>query len=123
MDIIISNSSNEPIYAQICMQIKTQILDGSLREGDPLPSMRSLALQLHISLITTKRAYEELERDGFIESYTGKGSFVRGQNAELLREEHLRQTEELIAKACEKAKLAGLTAAELKELVEMIFEE
>ena len=123
MDIIISNSSNEPIYAQICTQIKAQILDGSLRTGEPLPSMRKLASQLHISLITTKRAYEELERDGFIESYTGKGSFVKGQNAELLREKYLRQTEELLAKACEKANRAGLTAAELKELIGMIFEK
>ncbi len=123
MDLIISNSSNEPIYAQICSQIKAQILDGRLKEGDPLPSMRGLALQLHISLITTKRAYEELEREGFIESFTGKGSFVKAQNAELVREENLRQTEEYLAKACEKAALAGLTIRELKEMLELIMEQ
>ena len=82
MDIIISNVSGEPIYTQIVRQIKTMILEGTLKEGDALPSMRNLAMQLRISVITTKRAYEELERDGFIESYTGKGSFVRAQNKE-----------------------------------------
>ena len=96
MDIIISNSSGEPIYQQISSQIKTLILNGALKAGDALPSMRTLAQQLRISVITTKRAYEDLERDGFIESYTGKGSFVKGQNTELLREEYLRQTEALL---------------------------
>lgn len=91
MDIIISNSSGEPIYQQISQQIKAQIMSGELKEGDLLPdllpSMRNLAVELRISVITTKRAYEDLEREGFIESYTGKGSFVKAQNAELLREE------------------------------------
>ena len=83
MDIILSNSSNDPIYLQIVNQIKAMILSGELAEGEALPSMRNLAMQMRISVITTKRAYEELEREGFIESYTGKGSFVKGQNAEL----------------------------------------
>lgn len=121
MNIIISNSSGEPIYEQISAQIKTQILNGTLKEGDSLPSMRALALALHISVITTKRAYEELERDGFIESYTGKGSFVKGQNTELLREECLRQTEEFLAQACIKAKQGGVSLDELKEILEMIY--
>ena len=82
MDIIISNSSNDPIYLQIVKQIKAMIMSGELKAGDPLPSMRNMAMQMRISLITTKRAYEELERDGFIESYTGKGSFVKAQNQE-----------------------------------------
>ncbi|MCM1507119.1 MAG: GntR family transcriptional regulator [Ruminococcus flavefaciens] len=121
MNIIITNSTGEPIYEQISRQIKEQILSGTLKEGDALPSMRSLALALHISVITTKRAYEELERDGFIESYTGKGSFVRRQNTELLREEYLRQTEELLSQACDKAKQAGVSAEELKEIIDIIY--
>lgn len=121
MNIIISNSSGEPIYEQISAQIKAQILNGILKEGDALPSMRSLALALHISVITTKRAYEELERDGFIESYTGKGSFVKRQNTELLREEYLRQTEELLSQACEKAKQGGVSLDELKEILDIIY--
>ena len=96
MNIHISNASGEPIYLQIVSQIKTEILEGKLREGDALPSMRVLAAQLHISFMTTKRAYEELERDGFIESYTGKGSFVKAQNLEVYREEQLRRIEELL---------------------------
>lgn len=121
MDIILSNASGEPIYNQISSQIKAMILDGRLKEGDALPSMRNLAMQLRISVITTKRAYEELERDGFIESYTGKGSFVKAQNKEMFREEQLRQIEELLANACEKAQLCGLEAEELKEIIEIIY--
>lgn len=121
MDIIISNSSGEPIYNQIYSQIKTLILNGTLKEGDALPSMRNLAMQLRISVITTKRAYEELERDGFIESYTGKGSFVKAQNKELFYEEQLRQTEELLSQACEKAKLCGVSLDELKEILDLIY--
>lgn len=121
MNIIISNSAGEPIYEQISRQIKEQIISGNLKEGDALPSMRSLALALHISVITTKRAYEELERDGFIESYTGKGSFVKQQNKELLREEYLRQTEELLSQACDKAKQVGVSLGELKEILDIIY--
>lgn len=121
MDIIISNSSGEPIYQQISSQIKAMIMDGTLKEGDALPSMRTLAAELRISVITTKRAYEELERDGFIESYTGKGSFVKGQNTELLREENLRQTEELLSQACSKARLCGVTLEELKDILEIVY--
>lgn len=122
MDIIISNSSGAPIYEQIYSQIKASIMSGVLREGDALPSMRVLAQQLRISVITTKRAYEELERDGFIESYTGKGSFVKRQNTELLREEMLRQTEQTLGEACEKAKQCGITLDEIKEMLELIYE-
>lgn len=123
MDIIISNSSGEPIYQQISQQIKAQIMSGELKEGDLLPSMRNLAVELRISVITTKRAYEDLEREGFIESYTGKGSFVKAQNAELLREEGLRQTEELLQKACEKAVLCNVSLEELKEILELVYAE
>ena len=123
MDIIISNQSSEPIYEQIVSQIKAQIMSGTLAEGDALPSMRALAQSLRISVITTKRAYEELERDGFIESFTGKGSFVKRQNKELLREEYFRQTEQLISQACEKARAGGVELRELHELLDMLYEE
>ncbi|MBO5166591.1 MAG: GntR family transcriptional regulator [Lachnospiraceae bacterium] len=123
MDIIITNSSGEPIYLQITSQIKAMIMSGELKEGDALPSMRTLAAQLRISVITTKRAYEDLEREGFIESYTGKGSFVKGQNRELLREENLRQIEGLFVQACEKAGMSNLSLDELKEMLELIYAE
>ncbi len=122
MDIIISNSSDEPIYQQIVLQIKAMIMDGILKEGDALPSMRTLAQQLRISVITTKRAYEELERDGMIESFTGKGSFVKAQNAELLREEHLRQIETLMTTVLEKAKTAHISLDELQEMLTLLSE-
>ena len=121
MDIILSNASEEPIYRQIISQIKAQIMNGTLAAGDALPSMRVLAQQLKISVITTKRAYEELERDGFIENFAGKGCFVRSQNRDFLREESVRQTEELIARACEKARLCGLTLDEMKEILELVY--
>ena len=123
MDIIISNSTGEPIYTQITNQIKNMIMNGELKEGDALPSMRNLAAQLRISVITTKRAYEDLERDGFIESYTGKGSFVKAQNTELLREENLRQIESMLISATEKAKKSNISLEELKEMLELIYEE
>lgn len=123
MDIIISNSTGEPIYEQITSQIKAMIMSGELKEGDALPSMRNLAAQLRISVITTKRAYEDLEREGFIESYTGKGSFVKAQNTELLREENLRQIESLLMEAKEKARIAGVSMDELKEMLDIICED
>ena len=122
MDIIISNASGKPIYEQITEQIKEQIMSGELNEGDPLPSMRALAQQLRISIITTKRAYEELEREGFIESFTGKGSFVAARNRELFREENLRQIEQSLTFAVEKAKLCGVSYEELSEIIKMLFE-
>lgn len=123
MDIIISNSTGEPIYEQITSQIKAMIMSGEIKEGDALPSMRNLAAALRISVITTKRAYEDLERDGFIESYTGKGSFVKAQNKEFLKEENLRQIESLFMEAKEKARLVGISDKELKEMLEIICEE
>lgn len=121
MDIILSNSTDEPIYQQIISQIKAHIMSGELAAGDALPSMRVLAQQLRISVITTKRAYEELEREGFIENYAGKGCFVKSQNTDFLREESIRQTEELLAKACEKARLCELTLDEMKEMLELMY--
>ncbi len=121
MDIIISNASGEPIYNQIVTQVKTMILEGKLKEGDALPSMRNLAMQLRISVITTKRAYEELERDGFIESYTGKGSFVKAQNAELYREEQLKVIESLLNEASEKAHKCGVSMKEMQDILEIVY--
>ena len=123
MDIILKNSSDEPFYQQIVSQVKAQIMNGTLAAGDALPSMRTLAAQLRISVITTKRAYEDLERDGYIENYAGKGCFVKRQNTDFLREETVRQTEELLAKACEKARLCDLTLEEMKEMLELIYTE
>lgn len=123
MDIILSNTGGQPIYDQIVSQIKAQILTGRLREGDALPSLRALAKDLRISVITTKRAYEELERDGFIVSLTGKGSFVAGANAELIREEHLRRAEELLREAVEQSRLCGLGLDELTDLLTMLYKE
>ena len=123
MDIIISNSSNDPIYLQIVNQIKAMIMSGELSPGDALPSMRNLAMQMRVSLITTKRAYEELERDGFIETYTGKGSFVKAQNAEFLKEENLRQIEQLLSEAVDKAKMSGVSQEEMQDILNMLYEE
>lgn len=120
MNINISNSSGEPIYIQIANQIKTLILEGKLSEGEALPSMRILATELRISFMTTKRAYEELERDGFIESYTGRGSFVKAQNIELYREEQMKRIESLLTEASETAQKAGITVDELHEMLDLV---
>ena len=120
MTITISSSSGDPIYLQIVSQIKSQILDGTLAAGEALPSMRNLATELRISFMTTKRAYEELERDGFIESFTGKGSFVKAQNMQLYREEQLRRMEQALAEVCESARKAGVTIQELHEILDYI---
>ena len=123
MNIIISNSSGKPIYEQIVAQIKQLIMTDVLKEGDALPSMRTLAKELRISLITTKRAYEELEKEGFIETITGKGSFVAGKDKELIREERYRQIEALLEKACETARMNGMTLEELLDIMTLLYKE
>lgn len=123
MDIIISNSSGKPIYEQITGQIKNMIISGELKSGQSLPSMRLLAKELRISVITTKRAYEDLERDGFITTLVGKGSFVSETNKELVREEHLKIIEEYLEKAADSAKTSGITLKELHDILDMIFME
>ena len=123
MNIIISNSGDKPIYEQIIGQIKNMVMNGTLKEGDLLPSMRTLAKELRISVITTKRAYEELEREGFITTIVGKGSFVRAADTELLREERLRQLEELLTKAVSLAEQSGITRQELQEILELLYQE
>lgn len=121
MNIIISNSSGQPIYEQIVNQIKNLIISGELKEGDPLPSMRLLAKELRISVITTKRAYEELEREGFIVSVTGKGSFVAAKNVELIREQQLREIEDYMQRIVEKSFACGLTLDELIEMLTLFY--
>ena len=122
MDIKISNAGGVPIYEQIVSQVKAKIIAGELREGDALPSMRLLAKELRISVITTKRAYEELEREGFILSMTGKGSFVAGRDLEFVREEQLRQIEEHMAAIAELAASCKLSFDELVEMLRLMFE-
>ncbi len=123
MEIIISNSSGKPIYEQITAQIKNLIMKGSLKPGDPLPSMRLLAKELRISVITTKRAYEDLERDGFITTVVGKGSFVREANVELVKEERLRMIESHLQAAVEIARQSGIEEEELWDILKLLFEE
>lgn len=122
MDIIIRNNSESPIYDQIKEQIKAMIISGELKEGDALPSMRLLAKELRISIITTKRAYEELEREGYIESFTGKGSFVRSINRQLVKESVMCEIEELYEEILDRAKLAGISEDELAAIMEAVAE-
>lgn len=123
MDILISNSSGVPLYEQIEEQIKSQIITGELSEGDALPSMRILAKELKISIITTKRAYEDLERDGFIESVTGRGSFVKGINSNIVRENIMFAIQELLETAVDKAVMGKVTLDELQETLQLLYEE
>ena len=123
VDIIISNSSGKPIYEQIADQVKEQIMAGALAAGDALPSMRLLAKELRISVITTKRAYEELERDGFLENVPGKGCCVAPQNRELLREAQLRRVEEKLTQAIEEARRGAVSLEELKEMLTELYQE
>ena len=123
MDIIISNTSGVPIYEQIEEQIKSQIMTGALTAGEVLPSMRVLAKELKISIITTKRAYEDLERDGFIESVTGKGSFVKAVNSDIVKENMMFEIQELLDKACDKAVIGKVTRDELKEMIDLLYDE
>ena len=122
MKIIINNASGVPIYEQIVLQIKNQILAGELKEGEALPSMRLLAKEQRISVITTKRAYEELEREGFINSVVGMGSFVAPQNIELIREQHLREIEDKMREIIELARLADIDVRQLEEMLRLLME-
>ena len=123
MDIIISNASGVPIYEQIVRQIKGLILSEELREGEALPSIRLLARDLRISVITTKRAYEELERDGFLTTVPGKGCFVAPQNRETRREAVLCRVEEHLAAAVEEARAGAVNLNELKEMLTAMYED
>ncbi|MGB4505310.1 MAG: GntR family transcriptional regulator [Syntrophaceticus sp.] len=123
MKIIISGSSQKPLYEQIADQIKNQIIMGEIEPGDALPSIRSLARELQISVITTKRAYQELENDGFIETIPGKGSFVSGENKELLREKRLRMLEKKLSEVITESRYLGISMRELKEMLDILDKE
>ena len=123
MNINISNTSTIPLYEQIVTQIKSQILNGSLQAGEGLPSIRNLAKELKVSIITTKRAYEELEKDGFIQTVVGKGTFVSNQNTERLKEITLYNLENKLEEIIKQAKSAGITLEEGLEIFKSIYEE
>ncbi len=123
MNIIIANSSPDPIYEQIARQIKAQIISGELLEGQSLPSIRRLAQDLQISVITTKRAYDELEREGFINTVGGKGTFVAVQNPELLREKKMKIVEEKLAQAVNEARVMGIGTDQLVEMLQLLSRE
>ncbi len=123
MNILISNTSGEPIYAQIVSQIRQMILQGELVSGTPLPSIRLLAKELQISVITTKRAYEELEREGLINSIVGKGSFVSGADQEFIREQRLRIMENKMKEIIDESKLLGINFDEFTEMLKLLYEE
>lgn len=120
MNIVISNKEDRPIYEQIVSQFKEMIISGKLKSGEALPSIRALAKDLRISVITTKRAYEELERDGFIETVAGKGSFVAEQNTEAIKEEKLKAIEKQMLDIRREAELCGIDLKTLTEMFELI---
>ena len=122
MEIIISNSSNQPIYEQIVSQIKAGIMQGALKGGEQLPSIRALANDLHVSVITTKRAYADLEEQGFVQTVQGKGSFVTDGNAELLKEERLKVIEGHLQKALDEAAVADVPTEELHVMLDALAE-
>lgn len=122
MNIIISNRSDQPIYTQIEQQIQAAIINGQLKEGDMLPSMRTLAKDLRISIITTKRAYEELEKGGFIQTVAGKGCFVAPKNLEFVKETHLKELEDTLAKAVAVSQLCNITPQELHSMLDLLIE-
>ena len=123
MEIILSNASTKPIYEQITSQIKGMIMSGDLKPVDPMPSMRKLAKELHVSVITTQRAYDDLVKDGFIVTVPAKGTFVSAQNQDFIREENLRKIEEHLTEACELAKQNSVSLDSLKESLELLYSE
>ena len=123
MEIIISNSSDKPIYEQVSSQIKNKIMNGTLEAGEMLPSMRALARDLHISVITVQRAYEDLTRDGFIETVSGKGSFVASQNKEFIQEEQLRKAEELLQQVVDIGRSHGISYEQMANILKVLYEE
>ena len=123
MKIVIANASDAPIYEQITRQIRAQIVDGSLEEGEPLPSIRRLAKELQISVITTKRAYDDLEREGLIDSVAGKGTFVAVHNRDFLRERKLRSIEDQLESIATEARLYGISRAEIETMIDLIWKE
>ena len=123
MDIIISNSVDTPLYEQVKEQIKNKIVANELKAGELLPSIRSLAKDLRISVITTKNAYDELEKEGYVETIPGKGTYVANKNTELIKEEQLQKVEGLIDTAVSIAKISGITKKEIKEMLDILYGE
>ena len=123
MEIIISNNANKPIYEQITSQIKAMIMSGELQSGDAIPSMRALAKAVHVSVITVQKAYEDLQRDGFIETTVGRGSFVAAQNKEFYQEEQQRLAEEHLQAAAEIGRISNISLAKLTELLVLFYQE
>ena len=123
MEIIISSNANKPIYEQITSQIKAMIMDGELQAGEAIPSMRALAKSLHVSVITVQKAYEDLQRDGFITTTVGRGSFVSAQNKEFYQEEQQRRVEEHLQEAVDISRASGISLEKLIELLKLFYEE
>lgn len=123
MEIIISSNTSKPIYEQITSQMKAMIMSGELVSGDPIPSMRSLAKTIHVSVITVQKAYEDLTRDGFIETTVGRGSFVAAQNRDFMQEEQQKQAEEHLMIAADIARTNGIPLCKISELLRIFYEE
>ena len=123
MELVIRNTTNQPIYDQIYSQIKAQIIAGKLSPGEALPSIRALAKDLRISVITTKRAYDELEADGFLFTVAGKGCFVAEKNLDLIREQKLKELEDYLDAAVELAAQCGISSAQLQEMLRILLRE
>lgn len=123
MEIIISSNTSKPIYEQITSQVKAMIMSGEVQTGDPIPSMRALAKSIHVSVITVQKAYEDLQRDGFIETTVGRGSFVAARNKDFYQEEQQKQAEEHLQKAAEIARSSGITLGKMVELLTMFYQE
>ena len=123
MEIIISNNAGKPIYEQITSQIKAMIMSGELQAGDSIPSMRALAKSIHVSVITVQKAYEDLQRDGFIETTVGRGSFVSAQNKEFYQEQQQRIEEEHLQSAAEIGRMNNIPLAKLMELLSLFYQE
>ena len=123
MEIIISNNASKPIYEQITSQIKAMIMSGELQAGDAIPSMRALAKSIHVSVITVQKAYEDLHRDGFIETTVGRGSFVSAQNKDFFQEEQQRRAEEHLQEAADIARSGGIPLSKLVEILTMFYKE
>ena len=123
MEIIISSNTGKPIYEQITSQIKAMIMSGQLKTGDPIPSMRALAKSIHVSVITVQKAYEDLQRDGFIETTVGRGSFVAARNKELYQEEQQRRAEEHLQAAADIARASGIALQTLVDVLTLFYQE
>ena len=123
MEIVISSNTSKPIYEQITSQIKSMIMSGELQTGDPIPSMRSLAKSIHVSVITVQKAYEDLQRDGFIETTVGRGSFVSARNRDFIQEEQQRKAEKYLQEAAEIGRTSGISVEKLVELLRLFYNQ